>query len=304
MPNAQQAASGNELDLARQWIAFLQRRNTILSLVWPLLLVAAIGFAALSLFLYQDLQLKQTESELGGEDRRELLSKIDVLTQQRNEVERKRKLLAEQMQTLKSELQSEQGLISEQNQLNADLVATLKRRIKALEEEGRGLEDLLSQKQEEVQTLTLQNKKIGTQLTNLQQQDSLLRGKLQASQTAFDALSARQRETRAEVDRLANLLIAKEQEVAKGIKQYRSLEQVVQKKDEEIQLIQNKVAKLEQRLEALLSPISLAPTPVPAMPLESRQTFEPKTATPVEKDTAQATTATTFDYDSIAIDRP
>ncbi|MDX1451723.1 MAG: hypothetical protein R3183_04130 [Oleiphilaceae bacterium] len=294
-------------DLAQQWISFLQRRNTVLSIVWPVFLLLAISGMAAAMYFYHQHSVLVTQQQLKEQELGAKAQSIAALEEERDALQTRTQALATELSTLKENILSEQGLKSEQNKLNQELVATLKRKIAALEEDGRSLEALLVEKQQQVQSLTIENKKLNKSLVSDSREKNEAQKALKASQTAFEALSARQRETRQEVDRLASVLTQKEQQLNQSMQARQSLEKQLEERNAALALSQAKVDSLEKRLNSLLTPIegtAVAPSNAEVNRLASSLASDAAKGAGDSEVELQAGDGVSFDYDSIAIERP
>ncbi len=302
MSNDIQHSAERDLDVARQWIAFLQRRNTVLSIIWPLFLIIALAAVAAGLYLFQNQTLLQTELDMIADKSARLEDTLSSERARSEELETEREQLASELSRIKTNILDEQGLKNEQQRLSEQLVKTLKNKISALEDDGRALEDLLAQKQQEVQALQLANKAKEKVSAQLQEQYRLVSGQLKSSKTAFEALSARQKETRAEVDRLANLLGKNEVLLQQEKKRYQQLKVVSEQRESEFSAMQARLATLEQRLKSLISPIEVEPAATLSSP--AVRPINSESVSSANKDSAVSEEEIAFDYESIAIDRP
>ena len=291
-----------DLDLAKQWIAFLQRRNTILAFVWPLLLIVALGSGAAALYFYQGQKVLETELSIQAAAEQELQSALNTERQRGAVLAEEHAQYEAELKRIKTSILDEQGLKDEQQRLSEQLVATLKNKIAALEDDGRALENLLSEKQQQVQQLQLSNKSLEKQSEQLREQYEVVSSQLSARKTAFEALSARQRETRAEVDRLASLLLKAEQNVQREKTRQQQLNAIAGQREEEFSAMQERVRQLEQRLKSLVSPIAVESVPKVVVPMNSAPAAP--SADTANTDQASYTESPAFDYESIVIDRP
>lgn len=291
-----------DLDLAKQWIAFLQRRNTILAFVWPLLLIVALGSGAAAVYFYQGQKVLETELSIQAAAERDLQNALKTERQRSAVLAEENAQYAAELKRIKTSILDEQGLKDEQQRLSEQLVATLKNKIAALEDDGRALENLLSEKQQQVQQLQLSNKSLEKKSGQLKEQYEVVSSQLSARKTAFEALSARQRETRAEVDRLASLLLKAEQNVQREKTRQQQLNAIAGQREEEFSAMQERVRQLEQRLKSLVSPIAVESVPEVVVPINNAPAA--RSADTANTEQASHTESPAFDYESIVIDRP
>lgn len=291
-----------DLDLAKQWIAFLQRRNTILAFVWPLLLIVALGAGAVAVYFYQGQKVLETELSIQAAAERDLQNALKTERQRSAVLAEEHAQYAAELKRIKTSILDEQGLKDEQQRLSEQLVATLKNKIAALEDDGRALENLLSEKQQQVQQLQLSNKSLEKKSEQLKEQYEVVSSQLSARKTAFEALSARQRETRAEVDRLASLLLKAEQNVQREKTRQQQLNAIAGQREEEFSAMQERVRQLEQRLKSLVSPIAVESVPEVVVPINNAPAA--RSADTANTEQASHTESPAFDYESIVIDRP
>lgn len=291
-----------DLDLAKQWIAFLQRRNTILAFVWPLLLIVALGSGAAAVYFYQGQKVLETELSIQAAAERDLQNALKTERQRSAVLAEEHAQYEAELKRIKTSILDEQGLKDEQQRLSEQLVATLKNKIAALEDDGRALENLLSEKQQQVQQLQLSNKSLEKKSEQLKEQYEVVSSQLSARKTAFEALSARQRETRAEVDRLASLLLKAEQNVQREKTRQQQLNAIAGQREEEFSAMQERVRQLEQRLKSLVSPIAVESVPEVVVPINNAPAA--RSADTANTEQASHTESPAFDYESIVIDRP
>ena len=291
-----------DLDLAKQWIAFLQRRNTILAFVWPLLLIVALGSGAAAVYFYQGQKVLETELSIQAAAERDLQNALKTERQRSAVLAEEHAQYEAELKRIKTSILDEQGLKDEQQRLSEQLVATLKNKIAALEDDGRALENLLSEKQQQVQQLQLSNKSLEKKSEQLKEQYEVVSSQLRARKTAFEALSARQRETRAEVDRLASLLLKAEQNVQREKTRQQQLNAIAGQREEEFSAMQERVRQLEQRLKSLVSPIAVESVPEVVVPINNAPAA--RSADTANTEQASHTESPAFDYESIVIDRP
>ena len=291
-----------DLDLAKQWIAFLQRRTTILAFVWPLLLIVALGSGAAAVYFYQGQKVLETELSIQAAAERDLQNALKTERQRSAVLAEEHAQYEAELKRIKTSILDEQGLKDEQQRLSEQLVATLKNKIAALEDDGRALENLLSEKQQQVQQLQLSNKSLEKKSEQLKEQYEVVSSQLSARKTAFEALSARQRETRAEVDRLASLLLKAEQNVQREKTRQQQLNAIAGQREEEFSAMQERVRQLEQRLKSLVSPIAVESVPEVVVPINNAPAA--RSADTANTEQASHTESPAFDYESIVIDRP
>lgn len=255
------------LDYAQEWITFLKRRNLVLSVIWPVLLVLMIISSVAAVYFYQqqkssDLQLSaetQRAIELQDENRQLIIQVTDLeksaadLQSELETLQNARQALSLQNNDSESKLNITSQMVDNLNQLVAELKnerASLISKLDASHDAHREL------KQEYEEFVAASKKDTIKSVSDLNKQ-------IASRKSAYQALANRQQEMRDEMDRLNNLVSAKENQLDKANKDKRQLQAQLKNKDSEIATYSNRLttlqesySALESKLNAIMSPIS------------------------------------------------
>ncbi len=291
-------------DYAKQWIDYLQRRNRALSIVWPVLLLLALIALAGLLFFYQqkamqDVELARIEGEIAAiesakqSQTRELVS----LQESHQRLQKDYQLLNDSLDQTEQERQT-------QFQIGQEMVKNLKSQVEVLTEENQQLLALVDEAKAQVSAIAGDQKNALSTIRNqFEQERQVLANELANRKQAYEALVRRQRETRQEMDRLANVVNAQKQEVSSISKQNDNLRRQLQSSEKEKLALAGEVAALNQKLTQLVAPIPVQDTPAPLPPANNGKA-EAQQQSAVPTQTGGNQSASAFDFDSIAIDRP
>jgi len=283
-----------QLEIAHQWIEYLKKKNAVATFLWITFLLLGLGLAAFSVvtflskleletrsFSQEQTYLEEKAAVQAALESAEL--EIKSLTTELIAEREAKQALADQLDTL----QSFQGETGEQLALSAKLVAALKQKITALEDERRLLEDALDRG-------TQERGSVDRKLQQSQALNAQLSEELKSRGAAYTALVKRQKETTAEMERLADLLQQAKSREEQLDKRNASLSQEVSNLSVELQTAKSEMVAMEKKFKALITPIAPAQTsrqlsPVSAAPVEAIKQNQ-TSATPMIISPVQVTT--------------
>jgi len=255
------------LDYAQEWIAFLKRRNLVLTIVWPVLLVLSILSSVMAIYFYQQQQSVSLQLATEVQEKSELQEGNQQLSSQLSSLEALKSNLQAELETLhsareelslqnndsESKLNITSQMVDSLNQLVAELKNERSSLITKLEESDSSLRQLTQEyqdfvansKKETIKSVSDLNKQISTR------------------KSAYQALANRQQEMREEMDRLSNLVNSKEKQLEKVNKDKIQLQAQLKNKTNEIATYSNRLSSLQEsysaletKLSAIMSPIS------------------------------------------------
>jgi len=307
---------------AKQWISFLQKRNRVLSIVWPILLILLIAATTSALYLFQKSQVLTGQNETL---QRELNAASEDLAKQQAEIEKaikSRNLLAEEAEVLRQNLSETEGETQRRLQMSEQLVETLKTQLQALKDENNSLgvavDDVKAQFSNIVEG---QKNQLASLKNKYEQERQALAENIANRKQAYDALVERQRETREEMERLANLVAERKQERSSLSRQNEQLRDQLVLVQKENNVLQAELVALQKKLSQLVAPIADSnPEPIasvaqgnappsndgaPQINQSETDASRKQVVSQQKEDKAEASSAPApFDFDSIAIDRP
>lgn len=305
-------------EYASQWIAYLKKKNLILTIVWPLLLCSTIAFGIAGFYFYQlshstNLALTSTQAKLenGEQVNQAIKAELELSVQNTLELEENISLLS----TAKLALEEQKGDSVSQLDLSGQIVKALKEKIIALEAEKElaaaalnKTRSLVALKEEQTQST---EQKMATTVEAHNKERFAIQKKYRDGQVAFKALMSRQKEMRDEMNRLADLVE----------RQKRNLNQQSLEKNElksALTLSENNVKALEIEYKALEDSLKLAVQPINTAVKAAESRVEPtlkqntndgleeiRAPKPVVEKSAskkKSSAKATFDYDQISLE--
>lgn len=264
-------------DYAQEWIAFLRRRNTLLSIVWPILLVLAIATGFAAIFYFQSTQAIQLQldnlteiQQATEEDKRALQSEIAQL----NEKNIKLTGEIEVLQNAQEKLSVQQDDSVSKLTITSQMLENLEQQLSLFKAENAELKDQLSLAKESLVAL---ESSYTSEMTKLSSKQSTtlneLNKQLESRKTAYQALANRQQEMRDEMDRMRNMLASKEKDLSKSQTEKKALlaelnetQKRLQLKEKELAALMVNYNALESKLKALVSPIGTTNTKAASAP--------------------------------------
>jgi septal ring factor EnvC (AmiA/AmiB activator) len=252
-------------EYAQQWISFLRKRNTILNIVWPLLLVFSIAGLLVSFYFYQlstsfDLERQLTESKLSENE-----TELGLLTSSFNVLQEKNDTLQSKLQSLvndKEQLSDEKNDTDSQISVHTQMNDALKSQVEIMRSEKIAMKESI----DEAKVLLLQQQEDSSQLSlvneGLLKENELLNEQVESRKYAYLALAKRQKEFQSEIDRLDQALLKKESAEASLRKQKSNLDGLLNDARKNSQTLkakyqsrETKYGELEEKLQVMMSPL-------------------------------------------------
>lgn len=251
---------------AQQWIDFLRKRNTVLNILWPALLLSTVIFAVLAFYFYQQSNTSVLGLSLSKQAELAASEKLAEATSSLKALELERDALLSELSDMKesSEKLSAQHSDSELKiSASAEIIENLKVQLSLLKAE----KETVAQAFDEVRNAMDKGQSLSQALSGenkrLLAENTALSKTLQDRKTAYLALVKRQREAQGEIDRLADLVSAGEEERNNWEQRVSLLSSQRKTLNEEKRSLENRLAEslekqhaLESRLTALMTPIS------------------------------------------------
>lgn len=264
-------------DYAQEWIAFLRRRNTLLSIVWPILLVLAISTGFAAIYFFQSSQTLQTQLENLSDKHQSLASdKNGLQTELEQLTEKNIQLTAEidVLRTTQEKLSVQQDDSVSKLNITSQMLENLEQQVAIFKAENAELSDQLNLAKEALATMEDSYKEEILKL-NSQKTATLndLNKQLESRKIAYQALANRQQEMRDEMDRMSNLVASKEKELTKLQNDKKALladlnekQKLLQMKEADFAALQKNYNELDNKLKALVSPIGASNAKTVAKP--------------------------------------
>jgi DNA repair exonuclease SbcCD ATPase subunit/nitrate reductase NapE component len=311
--------SSSNPDYAQEWIAFLRKRNLLLSVIWPILLVLFIGAGFTSIYYFQSTQAAGLNNQMLDEKIQLLQNDKVSLTQQLDNLQEKHSQLMTELDNLKSvraALAEQQDDSVSQLQITTQMLENMKQQLVLLKNENTELTDQLGLAKAALSEMDANYQAELAKATTLKSsQLSELNKQLESRKTAYQALANRQQEMRDEMDRLSALNTTKDKTIAalnteksNLAKQLRQAQQTLKSREAEFQALQSGYNELDSKLKALVSPIGVSSSR-PAEknnPTLSDTSKKPSTITGLEEikkpaPKPQNSADKTLDYDQIKV---
>jgi len=317
-------------DYASQWIEYLKKKNTILNIIWPLLLVSTILCAVAVFYFFQLSQSSDQRHKLVGQKILNVQSELKISQGKTKSIEAEllksqleKKSLQEDMSllvTAKTTLEQQKGDSVSQLDLSSQIVATLKENVSALISE----KELVMTSLNKAKTLLLmQAKNNQIELDDFASQSKEnakarfnLQKKLNDRKVAFEALMNRQKEMQVEMNRLADLVQKQQSDMDADSKDKKAIEKKLQESQAAVETLQNEYSVLQKNLKLVVAPIS-APSakakPKPAVSAAENKVSandgldEIRAPVTVKKPKAKnnkSNSGAAFDFNQISLDNP
>lgn len=254
------------LDYAQEWITYLKRRNLVLTIIWPMLLILSILASSIAFYYYQleqasklSLMIEADKKHTLEDEKLTLQSDIVALTKTNSELKSELETLInarEELSVLNDDSSSKLNITSQMvdnlNKLVAELKNEREELIAKLEDSLETIAQLQNQHQ---QVINQKNKETKDSIAGLTEQ-------IDSRKSAYQALANRQQEMRDEMNRLNTLVDSKDKIIEKLKKDNLNLESRLKTSNNEINRYKNKLisaqkeySELETKLNAIMSPI-------------------------------------------------
>ncbi len=262
--------SSYHADYAQEWIAFLKRRNFVLNIIWPLLLMLAIGTGIAAIYYFQSLQAERLAITLLADKHTQLQLDNKTLNEQLSQKTQENTQLQADVAALKSArevLSVQQDDSVTKLTITSQMLENLEQQLALYKTENAELTEQLNAAKQALNEMESQHAQALEILnTEHEQQVSELNQQIEARKTAYQALASRQQEMRSEIDRFSTALTSKEQALEKLNNEKQQLsgqlketQTALQMKQADYGNLQRSYSELETKLNALVTPIAASP---------------------------------------------
>ena len=317
--------SGHNTDYASQWIDYLKKKNAILNVIWPLLLVTTICASLAAFYFFQlsssanvkhqktSQQIQNTQSELKMLQGVHHTLKEAHLSALENNTQLEEKLAL--LLAAKTQLELQKGDSVSQLDLSSQIVGTLKQKLAALNEEKTLMRVALM----DAKALLLKQEKnyqSKFDILNAQTEESakarfVSMKKLKDRKIAFKALMNRQKEIQVEMIRLADVVSQQKVDITKGQAQKEVVQQQLKVSQANLVSLQGDYKALQDSMKLAVAPINsktqAAPKPKIALNGNNDGLDEIRVlvkAKKVETKKQKSKGNTGFDFDQISLENP
>ena len=255
------------LDYAQEWITFLRRRNLVLTIIWPVLLILMILSLVAAIYYYQIQQTSgaqlvseiQKNEELSNTNQ-QLLTELATLEDAKSELQSQ----LSSLQNAREELSLQNNDSESKLNITSQMVDNLNQLVVELKNERASLIEKLEESQALLVLLKQQHEAF---VTSSKQENvkavSELNKQLESRKSGYQALANRQQDMREDMDRLSNIANSKEKQLERANKEKIELQAQLRNKENEIDTYSNRLtslqesySNLETKLNAIMSPIS------------------------------------------------
>tara|TARA_R110002049_G_scaffold121270_3_gene276001 strand:+ start:2110 stop:3075 length:966 start_codon:yes stop_codon:yes gene_type:complete len=269
-------------DYAQEWLTYLKRRNLILTIIWPVLLVLSI-LTSLTAFYYSQLEQSSKLSLLLETDKNHALEETkQILISEMQALKSSNLALNEELESLKSareELSVLNNNSTSKLNITSQMVDNLNQLVAELKNEKADLTAQLEDSLETINQLKKQHQQYITQ-SNKEKTSSVteLNKQLESRKSAYQALANRQQEMRDDMDRFNNLNNSKDKQIEQLKKESQHFNLRLSEKTNEIAVYKNRISVLEKsyselelKLNSLISPIGGTQQSKPAAKTQATQ---------------------------------
>lgn len=316
--NEQSDGVEKNTEYASQWIEYLKKKNTVLTIVWPIFLFTTIACALTTFYFFQlsDTTKRQASTALSSlQTAKEKVAAIAVelkLSQQEKAQLEENIIL---LSTAKTTLEEQKGDSVSQLDLSGQMVEALMEKIAALEAENNLITDALNKTKvlvvEQERDTQSSEESLAAKIKSHNKERFTIEKKYRDSQVAFNALIARQKEMQIEMNRLADLVEKQKNETKVLITAKNKSEKALNNAEIVINDLESEYKNLETSLKLAVEPISRgAKEPESSSQGSGRgnssdglEEIRAPIQAPVSlKNNKTNNTSAKFDYDQISID--
>ncbi len=258
-----QAATSDQF--AQQWIDFLRKRNSLLTLILPVLLVFILILALTAFYFYQEGQTIALESRLAEQSQSKLEKLLAAKSQKNSDIQQVLHSSQKQNAELEQRLQETLARAAETDaalSINQGLVDNLSAQLALLKEENQALMASLNQVRESLLNGASTSEVLADENTRLTEELDSLNKKLGDRKGAYLAVVKRQKDTQLEIERLLTLNHELEQKVSAGSQSSKALSQQVAQLKQANTSLQASLNTEQQKYEALAANLSSAMAPI------------------------------------------
>lgn len=241
----------NNPEYAKHWIEFLQKKNAVLNIVWPLLLIMSVLLLLASFYFFQNAENYSEQNDASNAVIVDLQAQMDELLEKLDSLESEKQSMAQQikrLQTVKNNLEQQKGDSIERLDLSSKVTETLQETLRVLEDEKATMVDALKAAKA---MLLKQEKNYSEQIANLQAQHSqsqqLSTKALSDRKTAYNALVKRQHEMQSEMDRLAAIVRKQSAELEAGVQSRSRMQFQLKEYKQRVATLQQEKAVADQQ---------------------------------------------------------
>lgn len=263
------AGTSNGADqYAQQWIDFLRKRNSMLSLLLLLMVVFSLFMGMAAFYFHQQGQTAILENHLAQENKSKLEAKISDQEKLLSESNYSFTDIRSEYEKLEAQLKSQTDQLSEAAEtisVNHEIIDNLNSQLALLKEENEKLDGSLKQVRESLLSGASNSEILASENKNLTEEVSALNQKLKDRKIAYLAVVKRQKESRSEMDRLADSKDKFEQQASSYSQKAASLQKQLTeltKTNASLQANLNKAKDeyktLEVKLNSVMAPVGPA----------------------------------------------
>ena len=272
-------------DYAQEWIAYLKRRNFVLTIIWPALLVLAICASLTAFYYFQqeqssklNLMIETDKNHLLEVTKQNLMSELDALKSSNNAINKE----LESLKSAREELSVLNNNSTSKLNITSQMVDNLNQLVSELKNEKNDLTAQLEDSLEAINQLKKQHQQYVAK-ANKEQLTSVaeLNKQIDSRKFAYQALANRQQEMRDDMDRLNNLNTSKDKQIEQLKKESQHFNLRLKEKTNEVAAYKNRISVLEKsyselelKLNSLVSPISSTQTTKSALKSQTTQQTE------------------------------
>jgi chromosome segregation ATPase len=263
--NSNNKSATDRDNYAQQWIDFLRKRNTVLNVLWPTLLCSTVIFALAAFYFYQQGHTTVLDLSLAKQSKLAESEKLAQALENQTTLKLERDALLTELSDIKessSELSAQHSDSELKINANAEIIENLKIQLSLLQAEKETVSQAFSDVRDAVNKGQSLSQAVSTENKRLLAENTALSKTLQDRKTAYLALVKRQREAQGEMDRLADLVSAGEDDRNNWQQRVSLLSTQRKVLNEEKRSLQKKLSEsiekqkvLENRLSSLMAPI-------------------------------------------------
>ncbi|MFT5719516.1 MAG: chromosome segregation ATPase [Oleiphilaceae bacterium] len=304
---------------ASQWIESLKKKNTALNIIWPLFMSATIVFGLTTFYYFELSESSKSQVTTALSSIQVTKGEVDALSAELNLIRQENINLKENVVLLSDAqitLEQQKGDSVSQLDLSGQMVEALMEKIAALEAEN-GLialslnttNSLLGKQEKKNQTT---NATLASKINSHNKERFTIQKKYKDGQVAFKALMSRQKEMQTEMNRLADLVNQKNNQLT-------DMTLVKTADQSALNSLELKISTMEKDYKALQASIKLSVEPISMVPKKSdiSNVEEEKNSSmnnsdgleaihaPVQKpsnEKKKSGTSAAFDFDQISLD--
>jgi len=295
----------NNAEYAKHWIAYLQKKNAVLSIVWPILLIISVLLLVAALYFFQREQSALKRSQELNQLVDEMQAKRAELVQNLRTLEAENGAMSQEIEllrTVKKSLEEQKEAANARQDLTRNMADTLKETVNGIEAENAVMKDALA---EAKKMLIKQEKDNAHKMLALKTQHSkstqISMKALADRKIAYRALVQRQNEMQDEIERLAGVVNRQDIKLAEAAKTRSRLQVELQSYRQQVEKLEQTNDQLNQELIAQTEPVPEgANVSAPELNDGLDEIRAPVVTNKAAKKSPARDPAAAFDFDSIA----